>query len=106
MIFFTLLIIIAGYNLYTVRETDVVITDIKPGMQEHSVRGTFPGRYPVVLAGPDVTDHEVFTAKHRQFVVAATRDGKGFSVATNDTPFKIVKTKEVSFSGLMPINME
>lgn len=25
------IIAIAGYNLYTVRETDVMITDIKPG---------------------------------------------------------------------------
>lgn len=102
---FTLLINIAGYNLYTVRETDVVITDIKPGMQEHTVRGTFPGRAPVILAGPDVTDHEVFTTKHRQFVVAATRDGKGFSVATNDPPFKIIKTKEVSHFQMTPITI-
>lgn len=65
-------------------------------MQEHCVKGTFPGRAPVVLAGPDVTEHEVFTAKHREFIVAATRDGKGFSVATNASPFKILKTKEVS----------
>lgn len=86
-----------GYNLYTVRETDVVITDIKPGMQEHTIRGTFPGRYPLVLAGPDVTDHEVFTKMHRQFIVAATRDGKGIVVAKNDPPFNIIKTKEVSF---------
>lgn len=67
-------------------------------MQEHTVKGTFPGRYPVVLAGPDVTDHVVFTAKHRQFVIAATRDGKGFSVATNDPPYKVVATKEVNFA--------
>lgn len=82
--------------MYTVRETDVVITDIKPGMQEHSVKGTFPGRFPLVLAGPDITSHEVFNSKHRQLIIAATRDGKGFSVATNDSPFKILNTSEVS----------
>lgn len=66
-------------------------------MQEHTVKGTFPGRYPLVLAGPDVTDHAVFTAKHHQYIIAATRDGKGFSIATNDSPYKIIVTKEVNF---------
>lgn len=66
-------------------------------MQEHTVKGTFPGRFPVVLAGPDVTEHSVFTAKHRQFIIAGTRDGKGFTIATNDTPYKVVATKEVNF---------
>lgn len=78
------------------RETDVVVTDIKPGMQEHSVKGTFPGRFPLVLAGPDITNHEVFNAKQKKFIVAAKRDGKGFCVGTNDSPYTIIGTKEVS----------
>lgn len=65
-------------------------------MMEHAVKGTFPGRAPIVLAGPDVTEHEVFTAKHRQFIVAVTRDGKGFTVASNSSPYTAIVTKEVS----------
>lgn len=71
-------------------------------MQEHTVKGTFPGRYPVVLAGPDVTDHAVFTAKHRQFIIAGTRDGKGFTIAFNDPPYKVANTKEASISNGYP----
>lgn len=93
--------------MYTVRDSDVVVTDIKPGMFEHVTKGTFPGRAPLLLVGttsrttvrrtsvqlaePEVKDD------HKKFVVAATRDGKGIVVANNETPFKVIATKEVSF---------
>lgn len=76
------------YTLYTVRDTDVVITSIKPQM-EHVIKGTFPGRAPMLLVGPDGNDH-------KKYIVCTTRDGKGIVVASNDSPYKVIATKEVS----------
>lgn len=91
--------------MYTVRDSDVVVTDIKPGMFEHVTKGTFPGRAPLLLVGTSrttvrrtsVQSVEQEKDDHKKFVVAATRDGKGIVVANNETPFKVIATKEVSF---------
>lgn len=90
---------ITGTTLYTVRETDVVITDITPHMMSQVTKGIVPGRYPLLLVGriqarrPSSIAPEVKV--HKKFMVCATRDGKGIVVANNDT-FKTIATKEVS----------
>lgn len=75
--------------MYTVRDTDVVVTDISPHMMSQITLGTIPGRAPLLLVGPE-------ESKHKKYVVCATRDGKGFVIANNDAPFKVLATKEVS----------
>lgn len=94
-------------NLYTVRESDVVITDITPHQMSQVTKGTFPGRFPLILIGthkPVIPDHipagrrpsyipEII--KEKKYIVSATRDGKGIVVSNNGTPFKVLATKEV-----------
>lgn len=80
-----------GFRLYTVRELDVVITDINPRMKSNTTNGTFSGHYPLLLVGPE------YSEKHKKFIVAATRDGKGIVVADNNAPYKIITTKNVCF---------
>lgn len=109
--------------MYTVRETDVVITDITPGLGQHVTKGTLPGRAPLLLHGRELlrrastTDQPVrrgsyITAQinrrasnvteiddsniRHKYIIYATRDGKGFSVANNESPYKEIITKAVS----------
>lgn len=79
---------VEGTTLYTVRDLDVVVTDIKPGIQSYSTKGTFVGRTPLVLVGGN--------DEHKKFVACATRDGKGLAIYHNDAPFKNVWTQLVS----------
>lgn len=79
---------VEGTNLYTVRDSDVVITDIKPGIQSYSTKGTFEGRAPMVLVGGN-------DATHKKYVACSTRDGKGLALFNNDTPYKNVWTENV-----------
>lgn len=83
------LTISTGTNLYTVREMDVIVTDIKSN-KSGITKGTYFGRFPLVLVGSDGD-------KHKKFIVSAARDGKGIVVANNSTPLKILSTKEVCF---------
>lgn len=83
------LTISTGTNLYTVREMDVIVTDIKSN-KSAITKGTYFGRFPLVLVGSDED-------KHKKFIVSAARDGKGIVVANNSTPLKILSTKEVCF---------
>lgn len=79
---------VEGPILYTVRDVDVVVTDISPGVMSYSSKGTFEGRAPLVLVGGD-------NAAHKKFVACATRDGKGLALYTNDAPYKNVWTAKV-----------
>lgn len=87
--------------MYTVRETDVVLTDITPLTMSQVTKATIPGRYPLLLVGklavrrPSTIVQEMPAPVHRKFIVCATRDGKGIVVASNDT-YKTLSTKEVS----------
>lgn len=110
-----------GTKLYTVCETNVVITDITAGLSEQVTLGTMPGRAPLLLYGKElirrgsaldqqrrgsyiqaemnrrasnVTEADA-NVRHK-YLVYATRDGKGFTVANNEAPFKEVLTKTVS----------
>lgn len=116
---------VEGTTLYTVRETDVVITDITPGLMQHVTKGTLPGRAPLLLHGREllrrasttnepvrrgsyitaemnrrasnVTEIDESNLRHK-YIIYATRDGKGFSVATNESPYKEVVTKSDAHS--------
>lgn len=92
-------------SLYTVRESDVVVTDITPHMMSQVTKGTSPGRFPLILVGvhkpvyppgPRRPSMIPEVNKHKKFVVAATRDGKGLVVINNEPPYKQIATKEVS----------
>lgn len=80
---------VEGTTLYTVRDLDVVATDISPGIMSYSTKGTMEGRAPMLLFGPVVD-------KHQNYVVCITRDGKGISLYNNAPPYKKCWTKEVS----------
>lgn len=110
--------------MYTVREKNVLITDITPGLMSHVTKGTLPGRAPLLLFGVELARKnslnvgqpvrrgsyieaemsrrasnvaEIAAANLRhKFVVYATRDGKGITVTTNEAPFKEILTKAVS----------
>lgn len=109
-------------SLYTVRESDVVITDITPHMMSQVTKGTIPGRYPLILMcneKPKIPEgrrgsyiesqqrRPSFTtvdrrpsnvpepSKHKLYLVAATRDGKGLVVVNNEAPYKVLATVEV-----------
>lgn len=109
--------------MYTVRETDVVITDITPGLGQHVSKGSLPGRAPLLLFGRELQRRGSTTEPQRRgsyitaemnrrssnvseidadirhkYLIYATRDGKGFTVANNETPFKEIVTKAVSTS--------
>lgn len=77
---------VEGNTLYTVRDLDVVVTDIGHGFVSYSTKGTMEGRAPMLLFGPVVD-------KHQKYVVCITRDGKGISLYNNVAPFKKVWTK-------------
>lgn len=79
---------VEGTTLYTVRDLGVVVTDISPGIQSYSTKGTFEGRTPLVLVGG--TD-----ATHKKYVACSTRDGKGLALYNNDTPYKNLWTQKV-----------
>lgn len=76
-------------NLYTARDSDAVITDIKPGVMNYSTKATIPGRAPLVLFGPLVDGH-------KKYLAFITRDGKGITLVKNSVPFDVAWTKEVS----------
>lgn len=113
-------------TLYTVRESDVVITDITPHQMAQVTKGTIPGRYPLILMCPErpkipegrrgsyieaqaqaqqrrpsysSVDRRPSNApevsKHKLYIIAATRDGKGIAVINNESPYKTLATKEV-----------
>lgn len=75
--------------LYTARDSDAVVTDIKPGIMNFSTKATIPGRAPLALIGPVVDGH-------RKYLVFTTREGKGCTLVRNTVPFEVVWTKEVS----------
>lgn len=106
--------------MYTVRDKDVVITEIKPG-HAHKTIGTIPGNAPLILFGAELIQDptapvrrgsyiqaaeatrrrssvaEAAAANLRfKYIVSATRDGKGFTVSKNESPFKELLTKAVS----------
>lgn len=91
-------------TLYTVGERDVVVTDITPHQMSQVTKGTVEGRAPLILIGtekpqaPEGRRPSMIpeVSKLKQFLVCATRDGKGIVVAKNETPFKKLHTKEVS----------
>lgn len=72
---------------------DVIVTDIKSD-KSSITKGTYSGRFPLVLVGS-------VGEKHKKFIVSATRDGKGIVVANNNAPFKVLSTKEVCFMQLI-----
>lgn len=79
-----------GNNLFTVSDKDVVITDLKPDIEDEDVtRATIPGRSPLILFGPKINNHQ-------EYVVFLTRDGKGINLVNNAFPFEVVSTEEVS----------
>lgn len=79
-----------GTNLYTVNDRDVVITDLKPDIEdEDNLKATIPGRSPLILMGPKVNNHQ-------EFLVFLTRDGMGFTLVDNVFPYEIIWTEEVS----------
>lgn len=110
-----------GTNLYTVCETNVVITDLTAGLMSQVTLGTMPGRAPLLLFGRELIRRgsaidqqrrgsyimaemtrrasnvsEVDANVRHKYLVYATRDGKGFTVAKNEAPFKEILTKAVS----------
>lgn len=79
-----------GTNLYTVNDKDVVITDLKPDIEdEDNLKATIPGRSPLILFGPKVNNHQ-------DCLVFLTRDGMGFTLVDNVFPYEIIWTEEVS----------
>lgn len=97
-------------NLFTVRESDVVVTDITPHMMSQVTKGTVPGRAPLILIGtqkPVIPDSVPMgrrasyvpeICKIKKYIVSATRDGKGLVVSNNFTPYKTIATKENAHS--------
>lgn len=79
---------IEGTTLYTVRDSDVTVTDISSGMMSYTTKGSFEGRTPVVLVGGD-------DVAHKKFVACSTRDGKGLALYHADGQFKNVWTAKV-----------
>lgn len=80
-----------GANLYTASDKDIVITDLKPDIEdEDNTRAKIPGRYPLTLFGAKVNDHQ-------DCLVFLTRDGKGINLVDNAFPFEVIWTEEVSF---------
>lgn len=101
------------------------MTEIKPGHQ-HVTKGTLPGRFPLLLFGkemiPDpnaqVRRGSYITAEmnrrgsnvteidaahtHHKYIIYATRDGKGITVAKNECPYKELVTKSVSIVLIFP----
>lgn len=75
--------------VYTAQDNDIVITDVTPGISHFATKGTIPGTGPLWLIGP-------VEYGHRKFLVFATRDGKGITLARNESPFETVWTKEVN----------
>lgn len=80
---------VEGTSLYTVRDLDVVITDIKPGIMSYTTKGTVEGCAPLLLFGPTVDGH-------KKYLACITRDGKGIFLYDNAVPFKQLWKKEVS----------
>lgn len=75
--------------LYTARNSDAVITDIKPGLLNYVTKATIPGRAPLALIGPVVDGH-------KKYLVFTTRDGKGVTLVRNAPQYEVVWTKEVT----------
>ncbi|XP_055304436.1 uncharacterized protein LOC129569544 [Sitodiplosis mosellana] len=104
-------------NLYTVRETDVQITDITPHMMSQVTKGVIPGRAPLILFGtqkPFIPDSVPMgrrasyvpeIIKTKKYVVSATRDGKGIVVSNNGT-FKVLATKENAHTMIINVMCE
>lgn len=82
------LTLIVGCWIYTVCDKDVVVTEVKTFTEQKKV-GTFAGRAPLLLVGPEPN-------KHNKYIICTTRDGKGIVVASNELPFKVIATKAVS----------
>lgn len=79
-----------GTNLFTVNDKEVVVTDLKPDIEdEDNTKAKMPGRSPLILFGPKVNNHQ-------EFLVFLTRDGKGITLVDNVFPFEIIWTEEVS----------
>lgn len=74
--------------LYTARDLDAVITDIRPGQESYVTKATIPGRAPLTLSGPLVDGH-------KKYLVCTTRAGKGITVIRNSQPYDVIWTKEV-----------
>lgn len=76
--------------LYTVRDMDVVVTDLGGPTGRYMTKATIPGRAPMTLIGPVENGC-------RRYVAFTTRDGKGISLVNNDgSKFPVMWTKEVS----------
>lgn len=51
--------------LYIARDSDAVVTDIKPGLMNYTTKATIPGRAPLTLIGPIVDGHKKFLVSRR-----------------------------------------
>jgi len=81
-------IAVDGTNLYTVNDKNVVVTDLKPDIEDEDVtKATIPGRSPLILFGPKINNHQ-------EFLVFLTRDGKGITLVDNVFPYEIIWTED------------
>lgn len=76
-------------RLYTVKDTDLVISQKTASGKGLVNKATIPGRYPLILCGPKEGN------KHK-YVIFCTRDGKGLTMIKNETPYTELWTQDVS----------
>ncbi|KAJ6637963.1 hypothetical protein Bhyg_10694 [Pseudolycoriella hygida] len=77
-----------GSNLFTAGDKEILITDLKPDIEdEDGTKAKIPGRGPLILFGPKISNHQ-------EFVVFLTRDGKGITLVDNVFPFEVIWTEE------------
>lgn len=91
--------IVENNTLYTARDSDAVVTDIKPGHLNYTTKATIPGRAPLTLVGPVVDGH-------KKYLAFTTRDGKGVTLVRNSAPYNVVWTKEVKLCVFRFLNVE
>lgn len=96
---------IEEHILYTVGDKDVVISDVTP-RENQVIKATIPGRTPLLLIGmekpppaegrrPSMIPE---VSKLKKFIAFATRDGKGIVIVKNESPYKVLVTKENAHS--------
>lgn len=82
-------------TLYTARNTDAVITELKNGKKTHfTTRAVIPGRAPLALIGP--VENGL-----RRWLIFTSRDGKGVSLVQNGCKWPVLWTKDVSIYGIL-----
>lgn len=81
---------IDGTTLYTARDNDAVVTDLKPGRgPQFSTKATVMGRAPLALIGPVENGY-------KKWLIFTTRDGKGVRLVKNGGDWPVIWTKDVS----------